>query len=210
MGVVGAIVGTLAMGYFQGKAQQEQYEAMAAQADANRKIEEANAMKADEAAKQQDQVNKINEENERRKQLLMMGQQRAAIGASGITATGSALNALQDTYTNINTDAGILSYNNRQKTQQLFDQSTEHTQQGLMYGNQADSYRSAGRSAMKNAMLGAVFSAVTPLAGSLYSSNSAAKVGTATASGSGIGNIAPSKGPWSATSKRIGAFGSPY
>lgn len=210
MGVVGAVIGTLAMGYFQGRAQQQHYEAMAAQADANRQIEEANAKKADDAAKQQDQVNKINEENERRKQLLMMGQQRAAIGASGITATGSALNALQDTYTSINTDAGILSYNNRQKTQQLFDQSTEHTQQALAYGNQADSYRSAGRSAMRNSMLGAVFSAVTPLAGSLYSSNSAAKVGTATASSSGIGNIAPTQGPWSATSKKIGAWGSPY
>lgn len=72
MGMVGTIISTLAMGYMQGKAQQDQYNAMARQADANAQISELNARKAEEAAREQDKANKINEENEHRRNLLAM------------------------------------------------------------------------------------------------------------------------------------------
>ena len=179
MGMVGTIISTLAMGYMQGKAQQDQYNAMARQADANAQISELNARKAEEAAREQDKANKINEENEHRRNLLAMSRQRAAIGASGITATGSALNALQDSRQAIETDAGIQAYSNRQKVQGIFDQSTEQVNARDQYSRQASNYRKAGSAAMTNAMLGSVFS----LAAALYTRGSAAVKSAGSAGG---------------------------
>lgn len=181
MGMVGTIISTLAMGYMQGKAQQDQYNAMARQADANAQISELNARKAEEAAREQDKANKINEENEHRRNLLAMSRQRAAIGASGITATGSALNALQDSRQAIETDAGIQAYSNRQKVQGIFDQSTEQVNARDQYSRQASNYRKAGSAAMTNAMLGSVFS----LAAGLYTPGSAAVKSAGSAGGGG-------------------------
>jgi len=178
LGVAGAIIGTLAMGYFNGRAQQQQYDAAAAQAEANARIAEQNAQKADESARQQQENNKINEENQRRKNLLMLGKQHAQIGASGITATGSALNALQEAQYEVDKESGIMAYDNRQKVQGMLDKSTEQVNYAGMYRGQAEDYRSAGRSAMTNSMLGSVFG----LAGSLYTPKSAAVSGGGTAS----------------------------
>ena len=208
MGMVGTIVSTLAMGYMQGKAQQDKYNAEARQADANAQISELNARKAEEAAREQDKANKINEENEHRRNLLAMGRQRAAIGASGITATGSALNALQDSRQAIETDAGIQAYSNRQKVQGIFDQSTEQVNARDQYSRQASNYRKAGSAAMTNAMLGSVFS----LAAGLYTPGSAAVKSAGSAGGGSwadvfsvsrpkplISNISNNVGSWSSS-----------
>lgn len=206
MGMVGTIISTLAMGYMQGKAQQDQYNAMARQADANAQISELNARKTEEAAREQDKVNKINEENEHRRNLLAMSRQRAAIGASGITATGSALNALQDSRQAIETDAGIQAYSNRQKVQGIFDQSTEQVNARDQYYKQARSYRKAGSAAMTNAMLGSVFS----LAAGLYTPGSAAVKSAGSAGGGSWADMFSVSNPKPFISNNVGSWSSQF
>lgn len=178
MGVVAAVVGTLAMSYLNGRAQQKQYNAAAQQAEANAQIAENNARKTEEAARIQDQNNKLNEEEAHRRNLARLGQQRAAIGASGITATGSALNELVDSRAAIEREADITSYNNRQGIDSMLDKSNDYGNQANMYNSQASSYRRAGRTSFTNSIIGGLFQAGT-MASSLYSSGSAANAASA-------------------------------
>lgn len=173
MGVVGMIVGTLGMAYMQGRAQQQQAEAQAAQAEANANIAKQNAQRLDEQAKEQDRINKVNEENRHRQNVLQQGEQRARIGASGITATGSAAALMGDTAYNIALDESVLSANNRNGVDSIFNQSTDQTNQELQLRKQASNYRAAGKQAFINSMVGGVFNALTLGAGN-YSSSSAA------------------------------------
>jgi len=184
MGVVGAVLGTLGTAYISGRAQQQQYEAQAAQAQANAELQARNAQimaensrKARENAEQTAQNNAFNVEQQRRKMLLKEGQQRARIGASGLTASGSAAAALADTRYDIDMETAMGLYNGRQNVDKIFGQATDYTNQANQYKYQSDvynanarDYREAGKRAFWGSMLGGAFS----LAGSLYSSNSSA------------------------------------
>ena len=179
MGVAAMVVGTLFASWMQGRAQQAQAQAAARQAEQNAQIAQMNADKAQETAERQSENNKINAENERRRALLRMGQQRAAIGASGITASGSAAAALADTGYAINEQTGMNLYNGRQRVDDMFQQATDFQNQSAFHRANASDYRAAGRRAMMNSMLTGAFS----LATNLYTGKSFASQKTAETAG---------------------------
>ena len=170
MGVAAMVVGTLFSSWMQGRAQQAQAEAAARQSEQNAQIAQMNADKAQETAERQDENNKINAENERRRALLRMGQQRAAIGASGVTASGSAAAALADTGYAINEQTGMGLYNGRQQVDNMLQQSTDFQNQSNFHSTNARNYRAAGKRAMMNSMLTGAFT----LASNLYTGVSSA------------------------------------
>lgn len=200
MGVVGTVLTTLGSAYLSGRAQQQQYEAQAAQAQANAEIQARNAEisrqnseKARQNAEQTARNNAFNAENARRQALLREGQQRARIGASGIQASGSAAAALADTRYAINQNTAASLYSGRQTVDKIFGQATDFTNQAAQYQYNSDvmnanarDYREAGKRAFMSSMLGGAFS----LAGSLYTSKSAAaqSAGESAASGGGWGS----------------------
>lgn len=108
----------------------------------------------------------------------MLSQQRANIGASGITASGSAANALADSAYNMETELAIERYNSRQGVENIFQQSTDLVNQRDIYNQNARNYRKAGKRALMNNMLMSGLS----LAGSLYSPKSAGKQGASSGS----------------------------
>ncbi len=185
MGVAATIVGTLFASWMQGRAQQAQAEAAARQSEQNAQIAQMNADKAQETAERQDENNKINAENERRRALMRMGQQRAAIGASGVTASGSAAAALADTGYAINEQTGMSLYNGRQNVDNMMQQSTDFQNQSSFHSANASNYRAAGRRAMMNSMLTGAFT----LASGLYTGASSASQKTAEAAGAQIGSF---------------------
>lgn len=168
MGVGLAIGATLLGGYLNGRAQQQAAKAQAQQAEANAQIAFDNAEKLEKQAEQQAQNNAINEENKRRRLKVSQGRNIAAIGAAGITASGSAANALADSAFNSEMDLAIERYNGRQKVDNYFQASTDSYNQGNVYKWNAEQYRKAGKRAMMNSMLQSGLS----LAGSLYSPKS--------------------------------------
>lgn len=170
MGVTAAIITTVASGLLQARSQQQAYKAQAAQADANAKQMMQNAEKLDETAKQQDIANKINEENRRKMLQAKLGQQRARIGASGISLSGSAAEALMDSKDAMENELAIDAYNNRQKVDSIFQNQTNLVNQAEQYRTQAANYRAAGKQAFRTGMLQTAFS----LAGNLYGSKSQA------------------------------------
>lgn len=172
---VGLMVGaTLLGGYINGRMQQQQYNAQAAQAEANAQVAYSNAEKLQDQAESQAKSNAINEENKRRRLAVQAGQQRANIGAAGIQATGSAAAALADNAFNTEQELAIDRYNSRQQVDALYNQSTDYVNQGDIYKNNASQYRKAGRHAMMNSMLQSGMS----LASTLYSANSVGKQST--------------------------------
>lgn len=166
---VGAVIGaTLLGGWLQGRAAQQQANAQAAQAQANADIAYRNAERLQEQADRQAQNNALNEENKRRKLLVQQGQQRANVGAAGITMSGSALAAMADNTFNQEQELAIERYNARQKVDNIYQQSTDNVNQGDIYSANARAYRKAGKRAMMNSMLQSGLS----LAGTLYTANS--------------------------------------
>lgn len=153
MGVAAMVGATLLGGWLQGRAAQRQANAQAAQAQANADIAYRNAENLQKQAEQQAQNNALNEENKRRKILLQQGQQRANIGAAGITASGSALAVMADSQFNAEQDLAIARYNGRQKVDNIYQQSTDNVNQGDIYAANARAYRKAGKRAMMNSML---------------------------------------------------------
>lgn len=168
MGVTAMIGATLLGGWLQGRAAQRQANAQAAQAQANADMAYNNAQKLQEQAQQQAQNNEINEENKRRRMLQLQGQQRANIGAAGITASGSALAVMADSQFNQEQELAIDRYNARQQVDNIFQQSTDNVNQGDIYSANARAYRKAGKRAMMNSMLQAGLS----VAANLYSAKS--------------------------------------
>lgn len=169
---VGAMIGAVLLGgYIQGRAQQKQYNAMAAQSEANAQIAYNNAQKLKEQAESQAQVNELNEENKRRRLLVQQGQQRASISAAGIQASGSAAAALADNSFNAEQELAIDRYNARQQVDSLYNQSTDYVNQGDIYNKNAQQYRKAGKRAVMNSMLQSTMT----LATNLYSPNSVGK-----------------------------------
>ena len=168
MGVAAMVGATLLGGWLQGRAAQRQANAQAAQAQANADIAYRNAENLQKQAEQQAQNNALNEETKRRKILLQQGQQRANIGAAGITASGSALAVMADSQFNAEQDLAIERYNGRQKVDNIFQQSTDNVNQGDIYASNARAYRKAGKRAMMNSMLQAGVS----VAANLYTAKS--------------------------------------
>lgn len=168
MGVAAVVGATLLGGWLQGRAAQRQANAQAEQAQANADIAYRNAEKLQEQAEQQAQNNAINEENKRRKLLVQQGQQRANVGAAGVTMSGSALAAMADNTFNQEQELAIERYNARQKVDNIFQQSTDNVNQGDIYSANARAYRKAGKRAMMTSMLQSGLS----LASTLYSANS--------------------------------------
>lgn len=179
MGVAATIGATLLGGFISGRAQQQQYNAAAQQAEVNAQIANRNADKLQAQAEEQSKSNTINEENKRRRMNnAMLSQQRANIGASGITASGSAADALADSAYNMETELAIERYNSRQGVENIFQQSTDLVNQRDIYNQNARNYRKAGKRALMNNMLMSGLS----LAGSLYSPKSAGKQGASSSS----------------------------
>lgn len=178
MGVAATIGATLLGGFISGRAQQQQYNAAAQQAEVNAQIANQNADKLQAQAEEQSKSNTINEENKRRRMNAMLSQQRANIGASGITASGSAADALADSAYNMETELAIERYNSRQGVENIFQQSTDLVNQRDIYNQNARNYRKAGKRALMNNMLMSGLA----LAGSLYSPKSAGKQGASSSS----------------------------
>ncbi len=180
MGVAATIGATLLGGWLTGRAQQQQYNAAAKQADTNAQISYNNAQRLQEQGEEQSQNNAVNEENKRRRMVQLQGQQRAAVGAAGVTASGSALNAMSDSAYNQEMELAIDRYNGRQKVDNYFQGSTDNVNQGDVYKQNAKDYRKAGKRALMNSMLMSGLS----LAGNLYSGKSAGAQASKGASGS--------------------------
>lgn len=180
MGVAAIIGATLLGGFITGRAQQQQYNAAAQQAEVNAQIADQNADKLQAQAEEQSKSNTINEENKRRRMNAMLSQQRANIGASGIAASGSAASALADSAYNMETELAIERYNSRQGVENIFQQSTDLVNQRDIYNQNARNYRKAGKRAFMNSMLMSGLS----LAGNLYSPKSAGKQGASSSASS--------------------------
>lgn len=180
MGVAATIGATLLGGFMTGRAQQQQYNAAAQQAEVNAQIADQNADKLQAQAEEQSKSNTINEENKRRRMNAMLSQQRANIGASGIAASGSAASALADSAYNMETELAIERYNSRQGVENIFQQSTDLINQRDIYNQNARNYRKAGKRAFMNSMLMSGLS----LAGNLYSPKSAGKQGASSSASS--------------------------
>ena len=178
MGVAETIGATLLGGFISGRAKKQQYNAAAQQAEVNAQIANQNADKLQAQAEEQSKSNTINEENKRRRMNAMLSQQRANIGASGITASGSAANALADSAYNMETELAIERYNSRQDVENIFQQSTDLVNQRYIYNQNARNYRKAGKRALMNNML----MSGSSLASSLYSPKSAEKQGASSSS----------------------------
>lgn len=180
MGVAATIGATLLGGFITGRAQQQQYNAAAQQAEVNAQIADQNADKLQAQAEEQSKSNTINEENKRRRMNAMLSQQRANIGASGVAASGSAASALADSAYNMETELAIERYNSRQGVENIFQQSTDLINQRDIYNQNARNYRKAGKRAFMNSMLMSGLS----LAGNLYSPKSAGKQGASSSASS--------------------------
>lgn len=169
MGVTAAIVGTLASGFLAGRAQRQQLRAQARQEEMQARIAQRNMDESEAQAEQLRQNNVINEEVKRRRLMQREGEMRTRIGASGITATGSALTALMDNGYNVEQELAMDAYNDRQKVEALRSQSTNFLNERNMRQASAANFRKASSRAMMNSMLSSGFS----LAANLYSPHSA-------------------------------------
>lgn len=199
MGMAGLIIGTIGAAFLQGRAAREQAEAQARQYEAQAKMQQAeaenaaqNAQRANKEAQEQARVATENTEMRRRQMLLREGQQKAKIGASNITATGSALNALADTRWDIDRDTATQLYNGMQGAYATFGKATDYSNESNKYDyyarqNQANAEgaRAAGKRAEMNAWLGGAFNLASNLSGF---GGGGGNSGTDAASGSGWEN----------------------
>ncbi|MBQ8920517.1 MAG: hypothetical protein IJ056_10515 [Acidaminococcaceae bacterium] len=168
--IAASIITAVAGGLWQGYTANQQAKAQASQAEANARVAEQNAQKLDEQAQQQAENNRINEENKRRQLAGRIARQQVGIAASGLSATGSALNALSDSQYEMEKELAIDRYNARQQVDNIFQASTDQTNQANMYHQQARDYKKAGKWAWINAGLQTAFS----LSSTLYGAKSAA------------------------------------
>lgn len=168
---VGLMVGaTLLGGLMQARAQRQQANAQARQAEVNAQIAYQNAEKLQSQAEETARNNALNQEQKRRQLQKRMGAQRAAVGASGLTMSGSALDLMAESQYEMERELAIDSYNNRQKVDNIFQNSTDYLNQGDIYNQNAKDYRKAGKRAAMNTMLQTGFT----LAAGLYTPGSSA------------------------------------
>ena len=165
-----SIITAVAGGLWQGYTANQQAKAQARQAEQNAQIADQNAQKLQEQAEQQAENNRINEENKHRQMVGKLARQRVNIAAGGLTATGSALNALSDSQVEMEKELAIDRYNSRQQVDNILQRSTDQVNQANQYKRAAEDYRKAGKWAWINAGVNTAFS----LAGTLYGAKSAA------------------------------------
>lgn len=173
---VGAFIGaTLLGGLMQARAQRQQANAQARQAEVNAQIAYQNADKMQAQAEETARNNALNQEQKRRQLQKRLGAQQAQVGASGLAMSGTALDLMAESAYEMNRELAIDSYNDRQKVENIFQNSTDYLNQGDIYKQNARDYKKAGKRAAMNTMLQTGFT----LAAGLYSpSSSAAKKGT--------------------------------
>ena len=143
---------TAATGIWKAKTEAEANEAQARQMQANADLAYQNAQVKDTQAHEQAQNNALNQEVKRRQLMSRQKELENQVGASGLMMSGSNLSTLADSHYNMMFDLGIDSYNGRQKVDNMFQQSTDYTNQGDIYSQQAKQYKKAARtSIIKNA-----------------------------------------------------------
>lgn len=165
-----SIITSVLGGLWQGYSQSRQAKAQASQAEANARVAEMNAQKLDDQAQQQAENNRINEENKRRQLAGRLARQRVSIAASGLSATGSAADALAESKVEMEKEMAMDMYNGRQQVDNIFQRSTDQVNVAEQYKQQAKDYRKAGKWAWINAGMQTAFS----LASGLYGAKSAA------------------------------------
>lgn len=168
---VGAFIGaTLLGGLMQARAQRQQADAQARQAEVNAQIAYQNAEKLQDQAEETARNNALNQEQKRRQLKKRMGAQQAAVGASGLTMSGTALDLMAESQYEMERELAIDSYNARQKVDNIFQSSTDYLNQGDVYKQNAKDYKKAGKRAAMNTMLQTGFT----LAAGLYTPGSSA------------------------------------
>lgn len=169
MGVAATVGLAVASGLWEGYSAKRQADAQAAQANANAQMAFQNSQKVQEQAEQTAQNNAINEENQRRKLARQQAAAENAVGASGITNSGSAAAVLSDNEYAMAFDLASERYNGRQKVDSLLQNSTDYYNQGNVYKSQASEYKKAG----KRAMIAAAIKTGATVASGLYSAHAA-------------------------------------
>lgn len=168
---VGAFIGaTLLGGLMQARAQRQQADAQARQAEVNAQIAYQNAEKLQDQAEETARNNALNQEQKRRQLQKRLGAQQAAVGASGLTMSGTALDLMAESQYEMERELAIDSYNARQKVDNIFQSSTDYLNQGDVYKQNAKDYKKAGKRAAMNTMLQTGFT----LAAGLYTPGSSA------------------------------------
>ena len=175
MGAALTIGLTAATGIWKAKTEYDANKAQARQAQANADLAYQNAEKMDAQAHEQAQNNALNQEVKRRQMVQKQKEMENQVGASGLMMSGSNLSVLSDSQYNMMFDLGIDSYNGRQKVDNMFQQSTDYTNQGDIYAQQAKQYKKAAKmSIIKNAL---ETGASIALAGAGSGAGSAGKAG---------------------------------
>jgi len=189
MGLVGAIVGTLGTAFLAGRAQQQQYEAAAAQARTNAQLQaqeaevaQQNALKANKQAEETARVVAQNVEDETRRARLRINQQLAEAGHRGVQGTtGSAGALIDESDEEIKNEQRKRLANGMQDSYKWFGIGTDYANQSnkfkwqeANYRKTAKDYEAAGNRAFWGSMLGGLLNVGTSLAGGLYSSKSSA------------------------------------
>ena len=183
---VGLMVGaTLLGGLMQARAQRQQANAQARQAEVNAQIAYQNSEKMQAQAEETAKNNAINQEQKRRQLVKRLGSQQAAVGASGLTMSGSALDLMAESKYEMERELAVDRYNDRQKVDNIFQNSTDYLNQGDIYKQNAKDYRKAGKRAAMNTMLQTAFT----LAAGLYSPSSSAAVKSKDAITAGTGAL---------------------
>lgn len=168
---VGAFIGAILLGgLMQARAQRQQADAQARQAEVNAQIAYQNAEKLQDQAEETARNNALNQEQKRRQLKKRMGAQQAAVGASGLTMSGTALDLMAESQYEMERELAIDSYNARQKVDNIFQNSTDYLNQGDVYKQNAKDYKKAGKRAAMNTMLQTGFT----LAAGLYTPGSSA------------------------------------
>lgn len=154
MGATAIAIGlTAATGIWKAKTEYDANKAQARQMQANANLAYQNAEKMDAQAHEQAQNNALNQEVKRRQMVQKQKEMENQVGASGLMMSGSNLNVLSDSHYNMMFDLGIDSYNGRQKVDNMFQQSTDYTNQGNIYAQQANQFKKAAKmSLIKNAL----------------------------------------------------------
>lgn len=153
-GVIGTGVAMLS-NVASGNAQASYLKSQENQAKFNQDIARQNsaAMEANAAAVTKSGA--YQEELQRKKNLQIMGSGEAAVGASGVTMTGTPLEIMAENTRNMETDILAARYNTNVEANQYKVQGNIYNTESRMLGSQAESYGQAAGSATTMGWLGA-------------------------------------------------------
>ena len=171
--VTAAVIGAVAGSLWQGYSSQQQAKAQARAEEQQTVNADRNAQNMAQRAEENAQNVARETEQKRRQMLARAHSQTAAVGASGIQGTGSALNVLSQNYANVDYEPATNLYNGRQQTEQYLNQQTNYNNEANQHRQKASDYRAAGRNAMLTGFVNAITGA-TSIAASNYTGKSAA------------------------------------